>query len=209
MSEQTEYVNYGAFKNHIFNMTLIGKNINSDLKDVYKEIEHLREISIWKGPQYDKLVDCFNGMVDGFNVILEDIGYRIPNMMNESASAWAAVDGANYSKSFIDTIKKLTPVEHSYETALTINQKEVYKSKDRIERKLDDVVESIGTLALTFKRLNTDWRGKDFDDNLEDIRNYQNEITKRVEELKNDFVKYMNETLNLYALVKQSITEWK
>ena len=78
-------------------------------------------------------------------------------------------------------------------------------AKSKIESKLDDVVDSIKTLTTAFRKVNYDWQGKDYDDNLNNIETYQKDIASKVEQLKNDFVKYMNESSAAYDKTRKDI----
>ena len=74
---------------------------------------------------------------------------------------------------------------------------------------MDKAAGGIKELAQRFKAMNTDWQGDDYDNNLADIQKYQNEVAKDVDQLKNDFVKYMNESIDAYDKVRKAISEWK
>ena len=209
MADKTEYVNYSGFGNHIEVIHSLGLSIEVSLNKAYNELGNLKTATGWKGPQYDKLVKCFNDMRDGFDTILEDIGYKIPNMMNSAAKAWAAVDGASFAEKLIETMKPIVTLVPSGEPALTWNKDAVDTARKSIEGHLDSATNDIKELATKFKAMNTDWQGQDFDDNLKDINSYSNDVAAKVDELKSDFVKYMNESIAAYDEVRKSVSEWK
>lgn len=209
MAEQTEYVNYQGFKKHIETIHTLGEVIRANIDSAYIELGKLKTATGWKGPQYDKLVKSFNDMKSGFDTILDDIGYKIPNMMNTAASSWAKVDGATFGGVSVGFMKKITELFPSSEPALTWNKTAVDESKQAIEHHLDEAVNAIKELAVKFGALNVDWKGKDYDDNLKDIQSYQNDVAAKVDELKADFVKYMNESISAYDTVRSAVAEWK
>ena len=209
MAGKTEYVNYQGFGKHIDQMKALGDFIQGNIDMAYKSLGAISTATGWKGPQYDKLVKSFNDMKDGFDTILSDIGYRIPNMMNSAADAWAKVDGGIFSNRNVEEVTRIVAVKPSNEAALTWNKEAVDATKKDIEDYLDKAAGGIKELAQRFKAMNTDWQGDDYDNNLADIQKYQNEVAKDVDQLKNDFVKYMNESIDAYDKVRKAISEWK
>ena len=209
MAEQTEYVNYNNFPLHIGKMVTLGSLIRAEIASAYTSLGDLNGAGTWKGPQYDKLVTCFNDMIDGFNTILDDIGYKIPNMMNAAGKSWAAVDGGEYHETIIDSVKKLSQVLMSNEAALTWNKAAVDEAKKKIETCLDNAVNHINELYTYYTNMNADWKGDDYSNNSEDIKKYQEDVARKVEELKSDFVKYMNESISAYDNVRSAVSEWK
>lgn len=199
MATKDEYVNYTNFGKHVTDMEENGSNLSESFRTAFQTLAEANANSVWKGQNYDAIVELFNGFImgnntsgaNGLNSIIESVGEKIPSAMAKTARDWSNYDQNPVNVQANEKMNLIVEIPKSGQKALTYDPNAIDSTVKKIIESLQKGNTCIENTKTLMDKLGEDWKGSDYDNNKADVNKYQSEVssdvTKMIDELKRLF----------------------
>ncbi len=184
-------VDYEAIPRQTMSMRTHGKELNTELLNVYRSIENMHRS--WFGVRYNSLVLEFNKIVPSINDLLNLVVDEIPFTLETVANNYALADrGSGVTKAAKETPQKITEIVVSNDVGMGFVLSEVEAVQQSVTKSFQNATEKINAIETEYERIT--WQGESAEAFKVRFKKLKTQITSSFDNLNSQFTTLMNQT---------------
>ena len=185
-------VDYVAIPKQAKAMRADAQSINTELTNAYKSIEDMHRS--WYGDRYKSLVKEFNNIIPEINELLQLIVKEIPFALETVANNYSQADkGTNATSATQTEPKKINKLSLPNDVGMRFITNDVTSVKGKVSTNFSNAKNKMDSIEATFNRIT--WESEAADTFKTKFKKLKASIVRSFEELKSQFEKLMNQTL--------------
>ena len=184
-------VDYEAIPRQTMSMRTNGKELNTELQDVYRNIERMH--SFWFGARYNALVMEFNKIVPSINDLLELVVDEIPYTLDTVANNYALADrGTGVTKAAKEMPQRIAELPVNNDIGMGFVTTEVENTQQIVSKNFQNAIQKMNVIESEYERIT--WQSESADAFKAKFRKLKTQIINSFENLNKQFTNLMNQT---------------